>query len=62
MIALAQCICILRIRKRRQRIENLQSVAYTPLDSYPGSTVSNQQFAAGDDEEILKDGEITMTI
>ena len=56
LITVGLLICLLRTRKQRERIERIQSVAYTPLDSYPTNTVSNSQFVAGDEDELLKDG------
>lgn len=64
LITVCLCVCVLRLRKHQRRIEHLQSVAYTPLDSYPANTISNNQFIPGDtdvDDELLKDdGEITI--
>ena len=63
LVTLGLCVCILKGKKQRERIERIQSVAYTPLDSYPANTISNSQFVADfGDEELLKDGEINMNI
>ena len=42
LISIALCACIISARSQERRRDRVHSVAYTPLESYPTNTITNQ--------------------